>query len=90
MMLKIGMEVDQYYTIFNYRPPSPQKYLKSQGRKIVAQAGMMPAPKHFLPGHSKEKIRKEPPPDALIVDNLEKSLATTVNKSRGNASGAIV
>ena len=33
---------------------------------------------------------KEPPPDALIIDNLGTLLATTVNKARGNASGAIV
>ena len=25
MMIKIGMEVSQYYTVFNYVPPRPQK-----------------------------------------------------------------
>ena len=32
----------------------------------------------------------EPPLDALIIDILETLLATTVDKSRGNTSGAIV
>ena len=70
MMLKTGMEVAQDCTIFNYRPPIPQKYLKSQGRIIVAEADIKPAPKNPS-GHSKEKIGKKRPPDALIVDNLE-------------------
>ena len=43
-MLKILMEVDQEYNVFNYGPPIPHKDLKSQGRTIVAQAGMKPAP----------------------------------------------
>ena len=30
MMLKTGMEVDQYYIVFNYSPPRPQKDLKYQ------------------------------------------------------------
>ena len=29
MMLKTGMEVAQYYTILNYGPPIPPKYLSS-------------------------------------------------------------
>ena len=66
MMLKTGMEVDQDYTVFKYGPPSPQQVIKSQGRAILAQAGMKPAPKFVLPGHNKEEIRKEPPP--ICVD----------------------
>ena len=37
MMLKIGMEVAQYYTVFNHGPPIPHKDLKSQGITIVYQ-----------------------------------------------------
>ena len=70
MMLKIGMEVAQYYTVFNYRTPIPQKYLKSQGRTIVDQPEIKPAPISFLPGKSKEKTWKETPQDVLIMDNL--------------------
>ena len=44
----------------------------------------------FLPGHSKDKFGKEPPQDALIMYNLETLLETTVDKARGNSSGAIV
>ena len=51
---------------------------------------MKPAPKLNPPGHRKEKVWKETPPYLLIMDNLEKSLATTVDKDRGNTSGAIV
>ena len=61
MILKTGMEVSQYYTVFNYRPPIPQKDLKPQDRKIVAGPGMKPAPIFFLPEHSKEKFGKETP-----------------------------
>ena len=61
LMLKTVMEVSQDCTIFNYVPPSSHEYLKYQGRTIVAQSVIKPVPKTFLPGHSKEKIGKEPP-----------------------------
>ena len=64
MMLKTGMGVSQDYTAFNYVPPRTQKYLKSQDRTIVAGPGMNSVPKIVLPGHSKEKVGKEPPPYA--------------------------
>ena len=54
------------------------------------QPGMNPAPIFSFPGHSKVKVGKELPPDALIVDNLEALLATKVDKVSGNASGSIV
>ena len=53
IILRKGMEVAQYYTVFNYGPPIPHKDLKSQVRTIVAQPGMKPAPKIILPGYSK-------------------------------------
>ena len=81
--------MDQDYNVFNYGPPSPQKYLKYQVIKIVAQAGMKPEI-FFSQGTEKRKLKSNPPPDALIMDNLEASLATTVNKSRGNTSGNIL
>ena len=56
----------------------------------MANPGINPATEFVLQGHSKEKTGKEPPPDALIMDNLETSLATTVDKDSGNTSGAIV
>ena len=90
MMLKIVMEVAQYYNVFNYGPPRPQKDLKSQDRKIVAGPGMKPETKFVLPGNIKEKFGKENPPDSLIIDNLETSLYTTAYKPCGNASGDIV
>ena len=90
MMMKIGMEVAQDYTVFKYIPPIPHKDLDTQDITIVSGQGMNLAPKYFLPGHSKEKVGNETPPDALIMDNLETSLATTVDKDCGNTSGAIV
>ena len=90
MMLKKVTELDQDYTVFDYRPPRLQKHLKSQDRTIVAQPGMNPVPKFVLPGHSKEKFGKEPPPYVLIMDNLETLLATTVDKARDDARGSIV
>ena len=50
-MLKIGMEAAQDYTNFNYGPPSLQKDLKFQVRKIVSQPGINPAPEFVLPGN---------------------------------------
>ena len=38
----------------------------------------------------KEKVCKENYPYALVMDNLETSFATTVDNTRGNASGSIV
>ena len=49
MMLKTGMEVAQYYTVFNYIPPSPNNDLKYQVITIVDKPGMKLAPL-FLPG----------------------------------------
>ena len=51
---------------------------------------MNPAHNFVLPGNSKDKVGKETPPDAFIMDNLETLLATIVDKSHGNTSGAIV
>ena len=62
MMMKIGMEVAQDYTVFNYGPSIPQKYLNLQDRSIVARPGMKPSPKYFLPGNRKKKVGKDPPP----------------------------
>ena len=39
--------------------------------------------KIFLTGNRKEKVGKEKPLDALIMDNLETLLATIVDKARG-------
>ena len=78
------------YTVFNYGTPIPQKDLNSQDRTIVAETGMNPEPNVFHPGHSKEKTEKETPTDALIMDNLETSLAITVDKACSNTNGAIV
>ena len=51
---------------------------------------MKPTPKFVLPGHRKYKFGKDPPPNALILDNLETLLATTVDKAHDNTSVAIV
>ena len=67
MTTKKVTEVAHDYTFLNYEPPRPQKYLNPQERKKVAGPGMNPAPIVFLPGHSKEKVGKEPPP--RYVDN---------------------
>ena len=61
LMLKTGMEVSQYYTIFNYVPPSPHKDLKYQGRTIVARAVIKTAPKTFNQGTAKRKLQRNPP-----------------------------
>ena len=90
IILKTGMEVAQYYTVFKYRPPSSQKYLKYQCRIIVSHIGMKPEPIFLYPRAHKEKFGKETPSYALIMDNLETLLATTVYKACGNVSGAIV
>ena len=68
MMLKTVMEVAQYYTNFNYGPLIPQKDSNYQDITIVAGEQMKPAPKIFIPGYSKEKFSKEPPP--RCVDHL--------------------
>ena len=71
MILKIGLELPQYYTVSNYRPPIPQKHLKSQERTVLAGPWIKPAPNFFLPGNRKEITEKETPPNTLIMDNLE-------------------
>ena len=71
-------------------PPRPQKYIKSRYRKIVAVPGVNLAPKFVLLGNSKDKYGKETLACALIMYNLETSLATTVDKACWNASEATV
>ena len=71
MILKTGIELAQEYTFFNYGPPRPHKDINYQDITIVAWPGFNLAPIFFLPGNSKEKVGKETPPDALIVNNLE-------------------
>ena len=71
MMLKTGMEVAQYYNVFNFVPPRPQNNVNSQDRNIVAGTGLNLAPKCFLPVSSKQKVGKETPPNLLLMDNLE-------------------
>ena len=66
MVLKTGMEVAQYFTVFNYGHTSPQKYLKSQGRTKVPQAGMNPAPIFFSQGTTKRNWEGTP---TRCVDN---------------------
>ena len=69
-ILKIVMELAQYYTVFNYRPSRPQKDLNSQDITIVAWPGMKPEPRYVLAGNSKEKVGKDPlPPHPRCVDN---------------------
>ena len=46
--------------------------------------------KKILPGSSNEKVGKEMPPYALLLDNLEILLATTMDKAHGNTSGSLV
>ena len=59
MMLKIGTEVAQGYTVVNYGPTIPQKYLKYQDRTIVAWPGMKLAPIFFYQGTSKIKLGRK-------------------------------
>ena len=59
MTMKTGMQVSQYYNVFNYVPPIPQKELNPQDITIVAGAGIKPAPKLVPPGRIKEKVEKE-------------------------------
>ena len=52
--------------------------------------GVYLAPTFFLPWNIKYKVGKEIPPDTLLMDNLETSLITTVDKARGNTGRAIL
>ena len=70
MMLKTGMEVAQYYSVFKYGPPRPQNDINSQDKTIVVGQRVNLAPKFVIRGKSKDKVSKESPPDAFIVDKL--------------------
>ena len=58
MKMKIGMQVAQGYTIFNYGPQISHKDLRYQGRTMVTGIGVKLAPIFFLPGNIKEKVGK--------------------------------
>ena len=89
-MTKTGMGVAQDYTNFNYEPPRPQKEVKLQHRNILVGPEVIPAPKCFSQGKLKIRLDRNPPPYALIMDNLETLLETTVYNYSGNAIGDIV
>ena len=59
MMLKTGIEVAQYYTVFIYGPQLPQKDVNYHDRTIVTWPGVNPAPKFVLPGNREDKFGKE-------------------------------
>ena len=69
---------------FQIQPPIPQNNVKYKDITIVSGKGVNLAPKFVLSGNSKEKVGKETPPDALLVYNLDISLATTMDKACGN------
>ena len=71
MLLKTEMKVAQYYAVFNYGLPRPQNNINYQDITIVEGTGDNLAPNFFLLGNNKEKVGKEIPPYALLVDNLE-------------------
>ena len=56
MMLKIGTEVSQYYNVFNYGPPRPQKDISSQDRTIVSGPGVKLELAFFYWGISKRNL----------------------------------
>ena len=62
MMLKTVMEVAQDCTVFKYGPTIPQKDVKSRGIIIFEGSGVCLTPTFVLPGNSKYKVGKEPPP----------------------------
>ena len=82
MTLKTGMEVAQYYIFLKiYKVP---RHNNSGGARGYSGTNF------FLPGDSKEKFGREPPPDAFIMNSLEILLTTKANKACWNASGSIV
>ena len=56
----------------------------------MAGPGVKRAPILVNPGNNEGNFGQEPPLDALIMDNLETSLETTVDKARGTSNEAIV
>ena len=64
--------------------------MKSKDITTVTGLGVKPEQTICIPGNNRAKFCQGNPLDALIVDNLEKSLATTVDKYLGNSSGSIV
>ena len=58
VMMKTGMEVSQDYTVFNYGPSIPHKYVNHQERKKVPGLGVKTALRFVLPGNSNDKVGK--------------------------------
>ena len=75
---------------FQLWTPNPTEILKVPRHKNSVRDRDEAAPKLVFSGHSNEKTEKETSPDALIMDNLLTSLATTVDKSHVNTIGSIV
>ena len=56
----------------------------------MAGPGLDPETTFVPPGNNEGGVGKETPRDVLIMNNLETSLATTVDKASGNVNGSIV
>ena len=56
----------------------------------MAGTGVNLVPNFLSHGTVKKNLGRTPPPDALVMDNLETFLATTVDKASGNATGSML
>ena len=58
---KIGMEVEQYYTILSYITPRTQNNVNSKDIMIVADTGINFSPTFFSKGSGRRKLGRTPP-----------------------------
>ena len=84
IMMKIGKEVAQSYTVSRYGNPIPQKEKNSGRARDEAYTKMVST------RLQQRESWEGNPPEVMIMDNLETLLATTVDKDHINTSGAVV
>ena len=75
---------------FKYGSPRPYKGIKTKDRAIVVVTVVKLEPTFMLPKELLVGVGQVKTPDLLIMDNLDTSLATKVNKSYSNSIGPIV
>ena len=72
-MLKTGMDVAEYFNVFNYGPPRQQKFMKCKDKETMAGTGVNPKSTLVLSGKLGGELDKNTPvpQDVLIMENLD-------------------
>ena len=86
IIIKIGMEMSEYYTYFNYIPTIPHTCVKLKDKSVAVGPRVNPEPTFMLQWGIRGEVELNKNTYAFIMDNLEISFNTPVYRSCVNAN----